>query len=160
SADAVRRLGALAVLVEEDADRLSERLRLANVEHRRLRMMAEGWRRLSPAIGEHDRRALLYRLGVEPFTDRVVLAWARSGASASNADWQALVGLPRRWPVPAFPLRAADFIGRGVAKGPALGAAMHAAEQAWIAAGFPETGGEIEAIASMIAEPHRAEPPS
>jgi hypothetical protein len=57
-------------------------------------------------------------------------------------------------------LRAADFIGRGVAKGPALGAAMHAAEQAWIAAGFPETGGEIEAIASMIAEPHRAEPPS
>jgi poly(A) polymerase len=160
SADAVRRLGALAVLVEEDADRLSERLRLANVEHRRLRMMAEGWRRLSPAIGEHDRRALLYRLGVEPFTDRVVLAWARSGASALDADWQALAGLPRRWPVPAFPLRAADFIGRGVAKGPALGAAMHAAEQAWIAAGFPETGGEIEAIASMIAEPHRAEPPS
>ena len=58
SADAVQRLGALAVLVEEDADRLSGRLRLANAEHRRLRMMAEGWRRLSPAIGEHDRRAL------------------------------------------------------------------------------------------------------
>ncbi len=160
SPNAVRRLGALAVLVEEDADRLSERLRLANAEHRRLRMMAEGWRRLSPAIGEHDRRALLYRLGAEPYTDRVMLAWARSGAGALDADWQALAGLPRRWPVPAFPLRAADFIARGVAKGPALGAAMHAAEQAWIAAGFPETGSEIEAIASMIAEPHRAEPPS
>ena len=158
--DAVRRLGALAVLIEEDADRLSERLRLSNVEHRRLHAMAEGWRHLSPAISEQDRRALLYRLGAESFTDRVLLAWARSGASVDDAGWQALVNLPRHWAIPAFPLRAAEFIARGVAKGPALGAAMQAAEEAWIAAGFPDTGAEIEAIATKIAEPHRPKPPS
>jgi poly(A) polymerase len=158
--DAVRRLGALAVLIEEDADRLSARLRLANVEHRRLRTMAEDWRVLSPAIGEQDRRALLYWLGAESFADRVLLAWSRTGAGADDADWQALASLPRRWPVPTFPLRAAVFIARGVAKGPALGAAMHTAEKAWIAAGFPETRTEIEAIASMIAAPHRAKSPS
>ncbi|MGA8991197.1 MAG: CCA tRNA nucleotidyltransferase [Rhodoplanes sp.] len=158
--DAARRLGALAVLIEEDADRLSERLRLSNVEHRRLHAMAEGWRHLSPAISEQDRRALLYRLGAELFTDRVLLAWARSGASVDDAGWQALVNLPRHWAIPAFPLRAAEFIARGVAKGPALGAAMKAAEEAWIAAGFPDTGAEIEAIATKIAEPHRPKPPS
>jgi hypothetical protein len=32
-----------------------------------------------------------------------------------------------RWTVPVFPLKAADFIKRGVPKGPALGAAMHEA---------------------------------
>jgi len=70
------------------------------------------------------------------------------------------VNLPRHWAIPAFPLRAAEFIARGVAKGPALGAAMQAAEEAWIAAGFPDTRAEIEAIASKIAEPHRPKPPS
>jgi poly(A) polymerase len=157
--DAVRRLGALAVLIEEDADRLGERLRLSNVEHRRLNAMAEGWRHLTPAISEQDRRALLYRLGAESFTDRVLLAWARSG-SVDDAGWQALVSLPRQWPVPTFPLRAADFIARGVAKGPALGAAMQAAEEAWVAAGFPDTRTEIEAIANRIVEPHRPKSPS
>jgi poly(A) polymerase len=158
--DAVRRLGALAVLIEEDADRLSERLRLSNVEHRRLYAMAEGWRHLSPGVSEQDRRAHLYRLNAESFTDQALLAWARSGAGVDDAGWQALVNLPRQWPVPAFPLRAADFIARGVAKGPALGAVMQAAEEAWVAAGFPGTRAEIEAIASRIAEPHLLEPPS
>jgi poly(A) polymerase len=45
--------------------------------------------------------------------------------------------LPQRWTAPVFPLKAADFIKRGVEKGPALGAALAAAEKAWIAAGFP-----------------------
>ncbi len=160
--DPVRRLGALAVLIEEDADRLGERLRLANVEHRRLHAMATGWHRLSPVSTEQERRALVYRLGAEAFTDRVVLAWARTGASAGDADaeWKTLATLPARWPAPAFPLRAAEFIARGVEKGPALGAAMHAAEQAWIAAGFPASRGEIEAIAARTARAHRTKPAS
>ena len=40
--DAARRLGALALLVVEDADRLRDRLRLANAEHERLLAMARG----------------------------------------------------------------------------------------------------------------------
>ena len=45
--------------------------------------------------------------------------------------------LPQRWTAPVFPLKAADFMKRGVPQGPGLGAAIAAAEQAWIAAGFP-----------------------
>ena len=61
--DPVRRLGALGVMVAEDAERLWQKLRLTNVEHERLASLAEGWRRMSPAFGEPGARALLYRLG-------------------------------------------------------------------------------------------------
>jgi poly(A) polymerase len=38
---------------------------------------------------------------------------------------------------------------RGVPKGPALGAAMRAAEAAWVAAGFPTDAGALERIAAV-----------
>lgn len=145
-ADPVRRLGALAVTVSEDAERLFVRLRLTNRELARLASMAEGWRRISPAVGEAGGRALIYRLGPEAFTDHALLGWARSSASAHDKAWHGLATLPQRWSAPAFPLKAADFIKRGLAKGPALGAALRAAESAWIAAGFPA---EAEALARI-----------
>jgi poly(A) polymerase len=49
-----------------------------------------------------------------------------------------------------FPLKAADFIKRGVEKGPALGEAMRAAEAAWIAAGFPEDASDLASISDRI----------
>ena len=116
--DPLRRLGALGVMVAEDAERLWQKLRLTNHEHERLASLAEGWQRISPAFGEQGARALLYRLGPEHFTDHALLGWARSAAPASNADWHALATLPARWSAPVFPLKAADFIARGVEKGP------------------------------------------
>jgi poly(A) polymerase len=145
--DPVRRLGAIGVKVTEDAERLWQKLRLTNAEHERLAAMAEGWRRISPAVGEQGARALLYRLGPEYFTDHALLGWARSQASDHDADWRTLATLPTRWSAPVFPLKAADFIKRGVEKGPALGAALAAAEKAWIAAGFPHDGAALDAIA-------------
>jgi hypothetical protein len=59
-----------------------------------------------------------------------------------------LATLPQRWTAPAFPVKAADFMKRGVPQGPALGAALAAAEQAWIAAGFPDDATALEGIAS------------
>jgi len=150
-ADPVRRLGALAVAVTEDAERLRERLRLANSEHERLASMAEGWWHISSAWGEREGRVLLYRLGRERFTDRVLLAWTRSPQGAADERWQALARLPQRWTPPSFPLRAADFLARGVPKGPRLGAALAAAEEAWIAAGFPTDRAAVAAIAAAAA---------
>ena len=147
--DAARRLGALALLVVEDADRLRDRLRLANIEHERLLAMAQGWWRLSPAHG--DGRALLYRLGPVHFRDRVLLAWARSPAGAADPSWRALADLPARWTPPRFPLRAADLLSRGVIKGPALGAALALAEAAWIAADFPSDPEILGRIADRAA---------
>jgi hypothetical protein len=56
------------------------------------------------------------------------------------------VFLPERWTPPSFPLKAADFIERGVAKGPQLGATLRAAEKAWIAEGFPLDARALAAI--------------
>jgi poly(A) polymerase len=145
--DPVRRLGALAVAVAEDAERLRERLRLANAEYERLAAMADGWWHISHAWGEREGRALLYRLGPEHFTDRVLLAWARSPQGVADRAWQSIATLPQRWTAPTFRLKASDFIARGVPKGPRLGAALRAAEEAWIAADFPSDAAAMEAIA-------------
>jgi poly(A) polymerase len=149
-ADPVQRLGALGVCVAEDAERLWQRLRLSNAEYERLKSMSDAWWRIAPD-NDKNARALLYRLGPAHFVDRVLLGWARSPASAHDGAWRALATLPERWTAPVLPLKAADFIERGVAPGPALGAAMHEAESAWIAADFPTERPAIEAIANAAA---------
>ena len=136
-ADPTRRIGALGVLVTEDAERLRERLRLTNAESERLASMGEAWWRIVAGMSEQAARALLYRLRPENYLDRVLLAWSRAPEGAADPHWHALATLPQRWSAPAFPLKAADFMARGVEKGPRLGAAMRAAEEAWIAAEFP-----------------------
>ena len=152
SPDPVRRLGALAVFITEDADRLRERLRLANAEYERLNSMADGWWRISSETAEQDGRPALYRLGRTRFVDRVLLAWTRSPAGIADSAWHDLARLPERWAAPDFPLKAADLVARGVAKGPALGAALRAAEDVWIAADFPTEAADIAAIADAAAK--------
>jgi poly(A) polymerase len=146
-ADAVQRLGALGTRIPEDAERLWQRLRLSNVEHERLVSMSDDWRRVTPS-DEKGARALLYSLGPGRFIDRVLLAWARSPATAHDSAWLALATLPERWAIPVFPLKAADFIKRGVPQGPVLGAALREAELAWIAADFPAGPEAMDAIAA------------
>ncbi|MDB5598688.1 MAG: tRNA nucleotidyltransferase [Xanthobacteraceae bacterium] len=146
-ADPVRRLGALGVFIADDATRLWQVLRLTNAEHERLASMGEAWWRLTIHTTEAEARVFLYRLGPEKYVDRVLLAWARSPQGAADADWHHLAVLPTRWPVPLFPLKSGDFVARGVPKGPALGAALRAAEEAWIAAGFPQDSAELAALA-------------
>ena len=148
--DAVRGLGALGVSTAEDAERLRERLRLANAEYARLASMADGWWHLSSHWDEQEGRVLLYRLGPERYTDRMLLAWTRS-SEAADPRWHSLASLPSRWSAPVFPIKSADFVGRGIAPGPRLGAALAAAEQAWIAAGFPDDGAALAAIADATA---------
>src|SRR6185437_10077969 len=154
--DGVRRLGALGVLVTEDAERLAQRLRLANAEMDRL-LALEMWWRVTPLAGEQAARALLYCLGAQAFTDQVLVAWARSPAGVVDAAWRELASLPQRWTAPVFPLKAAYFIRRGIAQGPALGAALRAAETAWIAADFPAERAALEAIADRAVATGRAE---
>jgi poly(A) polymerase len=133
---AIRRLAALAVMVEEDADRLSKRLKLSNAESARLGAMAA----LDPQIGastsELAAKEALYRLRPEAFQDRVLIAWARSGDEAGDVAWRALLSLPDRWTPPTFPVSGDDLIARGEKPGPDLGKALRALEAAWIASDF------------------------
>jgi tRNA nucleotidyltransferase/poly(A) polymerase len=146
--DAVRRLGALAVAVTEDARRLAARLRLANVEAKALDSMGHRWWRLA-GMDEARARRLLYRLGEQRYRDRLMLAWARAGRDFDAPRWRELATLPQRWSAPKFPLKAADFIARGIGEGPALGHVLTLAEDAWLAADFPLDQSALAAIADQ-----------
>ncbi len=99
--------------------------------------MGHRWWRFA-SKDEARARQLLYRLGEDPYRDRLMLAWARAGGIGNGAArWHDLATLPQRWSAPKFPLRAADFISRGIAEGPALGHVLTLAEDAWLAADFP-----------------------
>jgi poly(A) polymerase len=148
SPDPVRRLGALGVAVTEDAKRLTQRLRLSNVETKRLDSMGHRWWRLA-GMDEATARRRLYRLGEARFHDRLMLAWARAGRAVDPAPWRNLITLPQRWRAPVFPLKAADFIARGFAQGPALGHLLTLAEDAWLAADFPLDEPALTAIADQ-----------
>jgi poly(A) polymerase len=146
--DPMRRLAALAVAVTEDARRLSSRLRLTNAETKALDSMGHRWWRLA-GMDEARARRRLYRLGEDRYRDRLLLAWARAGSDADPAPWRELALLPQRWSAPKFPLKAADFVARGIAEGPALGHVLTLAEDAWLAADFPLDDARLSAIADQ-----------
>jgi poly(A) polymerase len=152
--DAIRRLGALAVSVAEDAERLFARLRLSNAEHERLLNMANRWWLVGTGLKPQAVRADLYRFGPVGFADRLLLAWSRSQDAPDDSLWRDLVSLPARWQPPSCPIAAADLMERGVPKGPALGAALREAEAAWIAADFPADPAVIAALADRTAANH------
>ncbi|WP_342733420.1 CCA tRNA nucleotidyltransferase [Bradyrhizobium sp. B117] len=149
-ASSTRRLAALTVAVTEDAKRVATRLRLSNAEAKALDSMGHRWWRFANK-DEANARRLLYRLGAERYLDRVLLAWARDGGDTGSSRWRALAELPQRWTAPKFPLKAADFIARGLAEGPALGHVLTLAEDAWLAADFPLEEAALAAIADQAA---------
>jgi len=146
--DAIRRLAALAVAVTEDAKRVAARLRLTNAEAKALDSMGHRWWRLA-GMDEATARRRLYRLGADHYRDRLLLAWARAGGNTDSTHWRQLALLPERWRAPKFPLKAADFIARGIAEGPVLGQALALAEDAWLAADFPLEEGALKTIADQ-----------
>jgi poly(A) polymerase len=148
--NAVRRLGALAVAVTEDAKRVALRLRLSNAETKALDSMGHRWWRLA-GMDEATARRRLYRLGEDRYRDRLMLAWARAGTDDTSTPWRELATLPERWRAPKFPLRAADFIARGIAEGPDLGQVLALAEDAWLAAEFPLDEAALKTIADQAA---------
>jgi poly(A) polymerase len=144
----IRRLAALAVAIPEDARRLTSRLRLSNNESKALDSMGHRWWRLAGMDDARARRRL-YRLGEERYRDRLLLAWARAGSDTDPAPWIELAQLPQRFTPPKFPLRAADFIARGVPEGPQLGHVLTLAEDAWLAADFPLQPAVLASIADQ-----------
>jgi poly(A) polymerase len=146
--NAARRLGALTVAVTEDAKRVATRLRLSNAETKALDSMGHRWWRMA-GMDEARARRRLYRLGEEAYRNRLMLAWARAGVGHDAAYWHEFATLPQRWRAPKFPLKAADFISRGIAEGPALGHVLALAEDAWLAADFPLDKAAMAGIADQ-----------
>jgi poly(A) polymerase len=148
--DPIRHLGALAVFVSDDAQRLAEKLRLSNAEHERLASMGEHWRALAPEPSGKSARALLYRIGPDRFVDRVLIAWSRSQAGLKDPSWRALLDMPQHWIIPVFPIKAADVMKLGVEKVPMLGEILATAEDMWIASDFEADEKLLPAVISKV----------
>jgi poly(A) polymerase len=134
--DAMLRLAALAVEVPEDALRLRERLRLSNEEHERLLRSTMTSPVVGPAAIEREAKAYLYWAGAAAYRERVVMAWARSGAEPASEAWRWRLALPERWEVPRLPIGGDDVIGLGLPAGPRVGEILRRLETWWIASDF------------------------
>jgi tRNA nucleotidyltransferase/poly(A) polymerase len=139
--DAIRRLAALAVATAEDADRLREFLRLSNAEHERALVFAALLARLRSAVkpvGPIVARRLAAEYGAVAVADTAAALHGEPRPIYTLDGWAVL---RRYWegaePIPVFPLRGADLVRRGVAKGPKMGRRLAKARRAWLDAGCP-----------------------
>ena len=118
--DAILRLAALAVAIPEDADRLRDRLRLANAEHERIRSAAAalvGLHGIAAPPSADALRALLFNAGREAARDALALAESESG-TAPDAAFAAADRFLAETAEPKLPFGGGDLIARGVAAGP------------------------------------------
>ncbi len=139
----IRRLAALAVMVEEDAGRLSKHLRLSNAETAQLTAMAALEPEIDREMEAGPARRVLYQLGERNYLERILTAWSRTDDGPSTEAWKKLFSLPDQWQPPVFPLKGQDLISRGCAPGPGLGETLRKLEEKWIASDFQLTRDDL-----------------
>jgi poly(A) polymerase len=135
--DPILGLAALGLRVEEDAARLTERLRLSNAERDRLAGIAQALEHLGareePAspVGV---RQLAWTLGGAVVADALTVLAARRPDRAQALRERAALA---RAPLPPSPWSGADLLRHGLQPGPRIGRVLARAEALWIAADFP-----------------------
>ncbi|MBB4039051.1 poly(A) polymerase [Microvirga flocculans] len=152
----VWRLAALAVMVEEDAERLREHFRLSNDEHRKLTAYARLLTRLKGWAPPLDAAAIRRLVADhEPEVLERVLT-ATSGEPSPRVHAEARRSLERfrsgAEPVPVFPLRGADLIEGGIPKGPKVGEALARARRAWLEEGCRTDEGYARDLLGRVLE--------
>lgn len=126
--DPLRRLAAL-VAEPGAAEPVAERLRLSNAEARRLTTaLATPGNAPSDALA---RRAAIYRLGAEPFSDARLLRAAETGEDVAED-----LATARSWTPPVFALGGGDVTRLGIAPGPRVGELLRQVEAWWIMGDF------------------------
>ena len=164
--DPVLRLGALAISVREDADRLRARLRLSNAEHKRLAEMADTrivWRNRDAAPDERDLSTQLFLAGRMAANDALALAQAASHASPDDAGWRAAAEFLAQTPEPRLPVTGEDVMASGRVRGKLVGDALKSLQARWIRAGFPKEPAIVarlldEVLAEMASAPRARTP--
>ncbi|MCD2325255.1 CCA tRNA nucleotidyltransferase [Sphingomonas sp. IC-56] len=126
--DPIRRLSALLPTDKNVADQVGARLKLSNVQRKRLIAAAA-------SLPDGSPQALAYRAGPQIAIDLLLLA-GRSDDAAMISGWT----------VPRLPIGGGALVARGLAKGPDVARALRAVEDRWIAEGFPEAQ-RVEALA-------------
>ncbi len=152
--DALLRLAALAVALPEDADRLHDRLRLANAEWRRLAAAASALTPLhgiETPPGVRDLKKLLFAAKRRAARDALTLAEAESNASADDAIFAEADRFLAETPEPKLPVGGADLAARGIPGGPRVGEILSAFRDLWVEAGFPSDPEAVDLLLKKAA---------
>ena len=136
--DAVLRLAALLPHDKVIANGVADRWKLANVQRERLAEIAGAGEKIVPYLSIREVRKLLYRLGVQPFRDRLFLKWADDAKASNGTQWRALLAMADAWQRPHFPLAGRDVMLAGVSEGPLVGRVLGEVEEWWIDSDFPD----------------------
>ena len=150
--DPLLRLAALTLWVEEDAERLRERLRLSNAEFERLAELGRALIALHgidapPPLAQL--RLLLFERRRRGALDALALAHVESCAPPDEPRFAAAYRFLAEAPEPTLPITGADIVARGVARGRRVGETLKTLQALWIRAGFPR---EPEALARLLDE--------
>ena len=146
------RLAAVAARVEEDVERVTQKLRLTNAQFRRMNAAIVLARRLNVRPDDRQARRLVYLHGQEAFRDGVVLASAWVDGESGVARWLELYDLPVRRPTPVFPISGRDVTALGVTEGPRVGRLLALLEAFWIDHDFKLSEAELRTrLQAMIA---------
>jgi poly(A) polymerase len=130
----------LAALLPDDpvvGEAVAQRLRLSNAQRDRLKEALKPEPRLVCKASPKETRALVYRMGLGAFKDRVLLSWAGSD-QATAVQWLALLALANNWERPLFPLTGTEVMAAGAPKGPLVGKVLQDVEAWWIENDFPD----------------------
>lgn len=129
---AIRRLAALIPADPAIAEQIGARLKLSNVDRKRLISAVQPSEDVAP-------RALAYRLGTAWAIDRLLLA--------GHADLASI----KDWEPPRLPISGGAIVSRGVAQGPDVARLLRQIEDQWIAEDFPDSA-RVEAIADALVD--------
>ena len=135
--DAMLRLSALAIAVQDDIARVTARLRLSNEERQAL-VVIDGSLAKREEIDARRARQMVYRGGAAPCRR---LALALSAVSPRRTSEAAvLLATAKSWTPPMLPVSGADLIAAGLKAGPLIGKLLDEIENWWVELDFPEEG--------------------
>jgi poly(A) polymerase len=164
--DPMLALAALCIYVQEDAERLRERLRLSKAEFIRLDRLATvqaGLHGLETPPEAAQLRPLLYRHGRQACCDALTLTQAQARQSLDPA-WAQARDFIGSAPIPSLSISGADLLARGLQEGRAIGHVMRILETRWIAAGLPQDAASQAGLLDEVLAGHlvaeEAAPPS
>jgi len=153
--DPILRLAALALVISENSERLSQRLRLTKAETRRLLLAATALVRLHGIKTPPMRReleVLMFRFKRRAARDALRLAQADSTALPNDPAFVGADLVLAEAREPRLPVSGAELQAHGVAEGPRMGAILRAFETLWVEAGFPS---DAAAVDRLIAQASR-----
>ena len=149
-ADAINRLSALAVAVDEDIPALAERFKVSKAQRQAMPVVDQTLMQRMAGLDPKVARRHLYAVGPDAWR-RSVLAFRAAAGEVGQSQAQWLFELPARWPIPDLPVKGRDILALGVAPGPSIGAILADVERWWIEQDFADEASVRDQLAAMVA---------